>query len=79
MTSPVLAAGIAGIGFWARGLPSWAAACAYLAGGAVSVDAPTKPSPQLLEKHQCALRRAEKQQRVDFGEVDPLVEQVHRK
>jgi len=57
MTSPVLSAGIAGIGFWTRGLPSWAAACAYLADGPSAHgmppdDAPAKPSPQLLAPNE---------------------------
>lgn len=52
MTAPVLSAGIAGIGFWARGLPSWQAACAYLADDALSTDAPTRPSPQLLAPNE---------------------------
>ena len=52
MTAPVLSAGIAGIGFWARGLPSWQAACAYLADDALSADAPTRPSPQLLAPNE---------------------------
>ena len=57
MTSPVLAAGIAGIGFWTRGLPSWAAARAYLADGPpsdglASTDAPAKPSAQLLAPNE---------------------------
>ena len=41
--SPVLSAGIAGIGFWTRGLPSWAAARAYLADSVLPADAPAKP------------------------------------
>ena len=52
MTAPLLSAGIAGIGFWARGLPSWQAACAYLTGDALSGDAPTRPSPQLLAPNE---------------------------
>ena len=57
MTSPVLAAGIAGIGFWTRGLPSWAAARAYLADGPPSngmppTDAPARPSAQLLAPNE---------------------------
>lgn len=49
---PVLAAGIAGVGFWTRGLPSWAAACAYLADGVLPAEAPAKPSPQLLAPNE---------------------------
>ncbi len=52
MTAPLLAAGVAGIGFWARGLPSWQAARAYLANDALPVDAPTRPSPQLLAPNE---------------------------
>jgi hypothetical protein len=56
-TSPVLSAGIAGIGFWTRGLPSWAAARAYLADGPraegmLAEEAPAKPSPQLLAPNE---------------------------
>ena len=52
MTSPVLSAGIAGIGFWTRGLPSWEAARRYLADGVLPTDAPAKPSPQLLAPNE---------------------------
>jgi len=52
MTSTILSAGIAGIGFWTRGLPSWAAARAYLADGALPADAPARPSPQLLAPNE---------------------------
>ena len=52
MTAPVLSAGIAGIGFWSRGLPSWQAACAYRAGDILPADAPTRPSPQLLAPNE---------------------------
>ncbi len=52
MTAPVLSAGIAGIGFWARGLPSWQAACTYLTGDALPADAPSRPSPQLLAPNE---------------------------
>ena len=52
MSTPLLAAGIAGIGFWARGLPSWQAACAYLADGTLAADAPTRPAPQLLAPNE---------------------------
>ena len=52
MTALLLSAGIAGIGFWARGLPSWQAACAYLADDALPVDAPARPSPQLLAPNE---------------------------
>ena len=67
MNAPALSAGIAGIGFWARGLPSWAAACAFAADGLPSnslpsnsmhsngmppTDAPARPSPQLLAPNE---------------------------
>ncbi len=52
MSTPVLSAGIAGIGFWTRGLPSWEAACAYVADGTLPQDPPAKPSPQLLAPNE---------------------------
>lgn len=52
MSTPLLVAGIAGIGFWARGLPSWQAACAYIADGTLAADAPTRPAPQLLAPNE---------------------------
>ncbi len=52
MTSPVLSAGIAGIGFWTRGLPSWEAACAYLTQGVLPADPPSNPSPRLLAPNE---------------------------
>ena len=52
MSTPLLAAGMAGIGFWTRGLPSWQAACAYLTDGSLPADAPTRPSPQLLAPNE---------------------------
>ena len=57
MTSPILSAGIAGIGFWTRGLPSWTAARAYLtegppSSGMLPADAPARPSPQLLAPNE---------------------------
>ena len=52
MSASVLSAGIAGIGLWARGLPSWPAACTYLADGALPADAPTRPAPQLLAPNE---------------------------
>ena len=36
-----------------------------------------QPATQLLEKHECAFRRAEEEQCIDFGEIDTLVEQIH--
>ncbi|MEP6557097.1 MAG: beta-ketoacyl synthase chain length factor [Burkholderiales bacterium] len=44
--------GIEGIGFWGNGLPSWEAACAFAATGALPVDAPVRPSPQLLAPNE---------------------------
>ena len=52
MTTPLLEASVAGIGFWTRGLPSWEAACAYVADGTRPVDPPAKPSPQLLAPNE---------------------------
>ena len=57
MKAPVLSAGIAGIGFWTGGLPSWAAARAFVAEGPPSngmppADAPVRPSPQLLAPNE---------------------------
>ena len=52
MSSPTLSAGIAGIGFWTRGLPSWEAAFAYVADGTLPQDPPAKPSPQLLAPNE---------------------------
>ena len=48
----VLVADITGIGFWARGLPSWTAACEYLRSGHIEEHAPAKPSPQLLAPNE---------------------------
>lgn len=47
-----LSARIEGIGFWANGLPSWAAAREFVANGALVADAPRKPSPQLLAPNE---------------------------
>ncbi|WDS35418.1 beta-ketoacyl synthase chain length factor [Pseudoxanthomonas sp.] len=52
MSPVVLSARIAGIGFWSRGLPSWAIAQAYAQGGELPADAPNKPSPQLLAPNE---------------------------
>ncbi|MDQ3038617.1 MAG: beta-ketoacyl synthase chain length factor, partial [Pseudomonadota bacterium] len=48
----MLSADIAGIGFWARGLPSWKAACMYVRDGQLHQDAPAKPAPQLLAANE---------------------------
>jgi hypothetical protein len=50
MTS--LSAGIAGIGFWANGLPTWNHAVAFARDGTLPENAPTKPSPQLLAPNE---------------------------
>jgi hypothetical protein len=47
-----LQARIEGIGFWTRGLPSWAAAREYALTGALPADAPARPSPQLLPANE---------------------------
>ncbi len=47
-----LTATIEGIGFWARGLPSWAAARTFVADGSVAADAPAKPSPSVLAPNE---------------------------
>jgi len=52
MTAHVLSAGIAGIGFWTRGLPSWDAAREFIASGSLPADAPARPSPQLLAPNE---------------------------
>ncbi|MCD9027281.1 beta-ketoacyl synthase chain length factor [Luteimonas sp. BDR2-5] len=50
--SGALTASIAGIGFWAPGLPDWASARAFAADGSLPADAPAKPSPQLLAPNE---------------------------
>jgi hypothetical protein len=52
MTPRGLVAGLEGIGFWADGLPSWRAACAFVASGELPVDAPARPSPELLPANE---------------------------
>ena len=47
-----LTATIEGIGFWAPGLPSWAAALEYAVNGASVDNAPARPSPQLLAPNE---------------------------
>src|SRR5262245_38031864 len=47
-----LHATIEGIGFWAKGLPSWSAARTYANDGALPADAPARPSPQLLAPNE---------------------------
>ena len=48
----LLRATIEGIGFWAKGLPSWAAARAFAGGEALVADAPARPAPQLLAPNE---------------------------
>ena len=50
MTS--LRAGIAGIGFWANGLPSWNDAVAFAQHGTLPENPPARPSPQLLAPNE---------------------------
>ncbi|HLM52459.1 MAG TPA: beta-ketoacyl synthase chain length factor [Pseudoxanthomonas sp.] len=45
-------ASVAGIGFWARGLPGWDAARAYAAEGRLPDAPPVRPSPQLLAPNE---------------------------
>jgi len=47
-----LAASVEGIGFWTHGLPSWEAARAHVAGGALPDAVPARPSPQLLAPNE---------------------------
>lgn len=49
---PDLVAGIAGIGFWADGLPSWEAARRFAGDGTLPDDAPRRPSPRLLPANE---------------------------
>ena len=52
MNPSMLAASIAGIGFWAHGLPTWASACAYLADGQLPEAPADRPSPPLLAANE---------------------------
>jgi len=47
-----LRAGIAGIGFWANGLPTWNDALAFSRDGTLPENALAKPSPQLLAPNE---------------------------
>lgn len=47
-----LRAGIAGIGFWANGLPTWGAAVDFARTRVAPADAPARPSPQLLAPNE---------------------------
>jgi len=49
---PGLVAGVAGIGFWAEGLPSWEAALGFVTNGTLPADAPARPSPGLLPANE---------------------------
>ncbi|WP_045738399.1 beta-ketoacyl synthase chain length factor [Xanthomonas sp. MUS 060] len=48
----MLTATIEGIGFWAPGLPSWAAARAFARGVGALLETPARPSPQLLAPNE---------------------------
>jgi hypothetical protein len=52
MRAHALEASVAGVGFWARGLPGWDAARAYAADGLLPEAAPARPSPQLLAPNE---------------------------
>jgi Beta-ketoacyl synthase, N-terminal domain len=52
MSMHTLSARIEGVAFWTNGLPSWDAARAFVASGALPDDAATKPSPQLLPPNE---------------------------
>jgi hypothetical protein len=47
-----LSASIEGIGFWTRGLPTWDAARACVAGAALPEGTPARPAPQLLAPNE---------------------------
>jgi hypothetical protein len=47
-----LHATIEGVGFWAPGLPDWAAARRFVETGELPADAPARPSPQLLAPNE---------------------------
>ncbi|HHW4680322.1 MAG TPA: beta-ketoacyl synthase chain length factor, partial [Xylella taiwanensis] len=47
----MLSATVEGIGFWYNGLPSWAAACDFVAGAAPH-SASARPTPQLLAANE---------------------------
>ncbi|MEI2453299.1 beta-ketoacyl synthase chain length factor [Lysobacter firmicutimachus] len=47
-----LSAIVEGIGYWSRGLPSWAAAREFVAHGSDAEAAPSRPSPQLLAPNE---------------------------
>jgi len=47
-----LAARIEGIGWWSKGLPSWADAGTFARTGALPAEAPARPSPQLLAQNE---------------------------
>lgn len=43
---------VEGVGFWANGLPDWAAACAFVRSGLLPESAPARPSPALLPPNE---------------------------
>ena len=47
-----LLATIEGIGYWGEGLPTWDAAREHVRSGTLPVDAPSRPSPQLLAANE---------------------------
>ncbi|GAB6195408.1 beta-ketoacyl synthase chain length factor [Lysobacter xanthus] len=47
-----LEATIEGLGFWAPGVPDWAAALAFVRDGTLPEEAPKRPSPQLLPPNE---------------------------
>jgi hypothetical protein len=47
-----LVATLEGVGFWANGLPSWAAACEFVSTGMLPADPPPRPAPQLLAPNE---------------------------
>lgn len=53
----VLSATVEGIGFWYNKLPSWAAACHFVAGAAPQ-SASACPTPQLLAANGCRIPRS---------------------
>ena len=48
----VISVDVAGIGFWTHGLPSWAAASAFLRNGTTEAAAPAKPVSRLLAANE---------------------------
>jgi hypothetical protein len=48
-------------------------------GEAAFARAEAQPAAELLQEHQMALGGAQEQHRVDLGDVEAFVEQIHRK